>query len=279
MGVLMSIAQGRCGWLMHEGGHYSLTGNITVDRGLQIVLYGVGCGMSGSWWRIQHNKHHAMPQKLGHDVDLNTLPLVAFTEKVAKKCGVAQKTWIRLQSVMFPMITTLLVALGWQYYLHIRHIIRAKNWPELGSIIVRHVIWTALVTTHFGLWHSVLLFLAYDWLASNYIFINFAVSHTHLDVVPKEDTKVDWVRYAGVYTMNVHPGPLKFISWWMAFLNFQIEHHLYPSMPQYRHPIISPRVKALFEKHGLKYDQRSYGEAMAATFRNLHKVGNDVFLG
>jgi hypothetical protein len=29
-----------------------------------------------------------MPQKLGHDVDLNTLPLVAFTEKVAKKIGI-----------------------------------------------------------------------------------------------------------------------------------------------------------------------------------------------
>ena len=53
-----------------------------MDRTLQVVLYGVGCGMSGSWWRNQHNKHHAMPQKIGHDVDLNTLPLVAFTEKV-----------------------------------------------------------------------------------------------------------------------------------------------------------------------------------------------------
>lgn len=146
--------------------------------------------MSGSWWRIQHNKHHAMPQKLGHDVDLNTLPLVAFTEKVAKRCGVAQKTWIRMQSVMFPTITTLLVALGWQYYLHIRHILRVKNWGELASIIVRHIIWTVVVTRHFGLYHSTLLFLAYDWMAANYIFINFAVSHTHLDVVDKEDTKV-----------------------------------------------------------------------------------------
>jgi fatty acid desaturase len=38
--------------------------------------------MSAGWWRVQHNKHHSMPQKLGYDVDLDTLPLVAFTEKV-----------------------------------------------------------------------------------------------------------------------------------------------------------------------------------------------------
>ncbi|KAJ1432811.1 fatty acid desaturase-domain-containing protein [Ochromonadaceae sp. CCMP2298] len=277
--LLAAVAQGRCGWLMHEGGHYSLTGNITLDRGLQILFYGVGCGMSGSWWRSQHNKHHAMPQKIGHDVDLNTLPLVAFTEKVAKRVGLPLRWWIRMQAVMFPMVTTLLVTLGWQYYLHIRHIIRVKNFYEMGAIAARHVIWTSLVTAQFGLAQSALMFLAYNWLASNYIFLNFAVSHTHLDVVPKEDTQVDWVRYAAIYTMNVSPGPFKIVSWWMSYLNFQIEHHMFPSMPQFRHPIISPRIKALLEKHGLKYDQRDYISSMAATFNNLHKVGADVFLG
>lgn len=79
--------------------------------------------------------------------------------------------------------------------------------------------------------------------------------------------------------MNVSPGPLRFIDWWMSYLNYQIEHHLFPSMPQFRHPIVSPRVKALFEKHGLRYDQRSYVDSMAATFQNLHTVSNEVFLG
>lgn len=50
-------------------------------------------------------------------------------------------------------------------------------------------------------------------------------------------------------------------------------------MPQFRHPIISPRVRALFEKHGLKYDQRGYIESIKVTFANLHKVGMDVFHG
>ena len=53
-----------------------------MDRLIQTVFYGVGCGMSAGWWRVQHNKHHSMPQKLGYDVDLDTLPLVAFSEKV-----------------------------------------------------------------------------------------------------------------------------------------------------------------------------------------------------
>eukprot|EP01031_Cornospumella_fuschlensis_P025702 gene25702-31038_t len=51
LGILsMAMGQGRCGWLMHEGGHYSMTGNITFDKTLQIMIYGLGCGMSASWW-------------------------------------------------------------------------------------------------------------------------------------------------------------------------------------------------------------------------------------
>lgn len=52
---ILGCASGRCGWLMHEGGHYSLTSKISVDRLLQEAIYGLGCGMSAAWWRIQVN--------------------------------------------------------------------------------------------------------------------------------------------------------------------------------------------------------------------------------
>lgn len=279
-GILMlGVVSGRCGWLMHEGGHYSLTGKIALDRTLQIVLYGVGCGMSGSWWRNQHNKHHSMPQKIDHDVDLNTLPLVAFTNKVISRIGWPLKLWISLQAFLFPIITTLLVALGWQFYLHPRHVIRVKNVAEAAAMFGRYVLWYLFITPKFGGWKSIGLYLAYTWVGSNYIFLNFALSHTHLDTVDKSDTQVDWVRYSAVHTMNVKPGPFRFVNWWMSFLNFQIEHHLFPSMPQFRHPEVSLRVQKLFKKHGLPYKQESYTKAMQITFANLHNVGADVFHG
>ena len=34
--------------------------------------------------------------------------------------------------------------------------------------------------------------------------------------------QTDWVRYAAIYTMNVSPGPLRIIDWWMAYLNYQV---------------------------------------------------------
>ena len=182
---------------------------------LQVIIYGVGCGMSGGWWRNQHNKHHSMPQKLGHDVDLNTLPLVAFTSKVVKRVGVPMKLWLRLQALMFPTVTCQLVALGWQLYLHPRHIIRTKNVYEVkqrhdtfhaiadfylsqGVLLIitsitlpqqavalacRYALWTYVITSRFGVFNSALMYLTYNWFAATYIFVNFAVSHTHLPVV------------------------------------------------------------------------------------------------
>ena len=45
-------------------------------------------------------------------------------------------------------------------------------------------------------------------------------------------------------------------------------------MPQFNHPKICGRVKALFEKHGVEYDVRPYWECFRITYLNLWKVGH-----
>merc|ERR1711959_157147 len=111
--IVLGIAEGRCGWLMHEGGHGSLTGKIKIDRTLQIWLYGLGCGMSAGWWRSQHNRHHAAPQKLKHDADLDTLPLVAFNAACTKHIkSPAVRKWLQAQGYLFMPVTCFLVVLG-----------------------------------------------------------------------------------------------------------------------------------------------------------------------
>mmetsp|Transcript_23965 Transcript_23965/g.32971 ORF Transcript_23965/g.32971 Transcript_23965/m.32971 type:complete len:445 (-) Transcript_23965:304-1638(-) len=273
--LMLAIAQGRCGWLMHEGGHYSMTGKISIDRRLQEFIYGFGCGMSGAWWRNQHNKHHATPQKLQHDVDLATLPLMAFNSRVPKHGNVKglQALWLKYQAFLFFPVTSFLVGLGWTLFLHPRHSARSAHYFELTSMAARYLCFYAAFGGKFGAAGAFALYMGSFATACNYIFINFSVSHTHLPVSESSDF-LHWVVYAAAHTTNIKDSRL--CTWWMAFLNFQIEHHLFPSMPQYNHPKISPRVKALFEKHGLVYDVRPYWGAMADTFSNLHQVGHDV---
>lgn len=42
-----------------------------------------------------------------------------------------------------------------------------------------------------------------------------------------------------------------------GWLNYQIEHHLFPDLPPLRYRQLQPKVKALCEKHGLPYRQES----------------------
>uniref|UniRef100_A0A7S2RAP0 Cytochrome b5 heme-binding domain-containing protein n=1 Tax=Rhizochromulina marina TaxID=1034831 RepID=A0A7S2RAP0_9STRA len=272
---VLGVVSGRCGWLMHEGGHYSLTGVPAVDRALQIALYGIGCGMSAAWWRNQHNKHHATPQKLKHDVDLDTLPLVAFNAAIAQKAkNPVLKWWLRNQALLFTPVSCLIVALGWQYYLHPRHIVRTKRLHTEGLMLVlRHLLLYGVVFKGFSFGSAFGLFLIYNCIASSYIFSQFAMSHTHLPV-SKPDEFLHWAEYGSNHTTNIKNNFM--VNWFMGYLNFQIEHHLFPSMPQFRHPIVSPRVKALFLKHGLTYDERPYFSCLMDTWRNLHEVGQSV---
>jgi len=269
LGVLVGgIAQGRCGWLQHECGHYSGTGNIKVDRHLQMLTYGLGCGMSGCYWRNQHNKHHATPQKLGADPDLNTLPLLAFHKIIGKR---GNKLWMKMQAPLFflgPICT--MVAYGWQFVQHPNHALRVKNFTELFWMGVRYALWH-MAFGYLGLGASARLYLAYVALGSTYIFLNFAVSHTHKDVVPNKK-HISWTLYSANHTTNCSDH--WFVNWWMAYLNFQIEHHLFPSMPQYNHPKVSERVQQLFAKHGVEYDRRPYLECMRVTFLNLWRIGH-----
>jgi fatty acid desaturase len=41
------------------------------------------------------------------------------------------------------------------------------------------------------------------------------------------------------------------------YLNYQIEHHLYPDLPMARYREVQPKVKAVCEKHGIPYVQES----------------------
>jgi acyl-CoA 6-desaturase (Delta-6 desaturase) len=161
--IILGIVSGRCGWLMHEAGHYSLTGSIPLDKQIQVWLYGVGCGKSASWWRSQHNKHHSMPQKLFADPDLATLPLVAFFAKVVKKANSILKGWIFVQAAAFPLITCLLVALGWQFYLHPRHIVRTKQWSEGLALLTRAALFWGVFVPQLGVLGAVKFYILYNW--------------------------------------------------------------------------------------------------------------------
>lgn len=62
----------------------------------------------------------------------------------------------------------------------------------------------------------------------------------------------------------------------MGYLNYQIEHHLFPTMPQFRHRQIKDRVKALAHKHNIPYTVHSYMGAFRLSLKNLADVAKEL---
>lgn len=60
--------------------------------------------MSAAWWTRHHNRHHAMPQRINRDVDLDTMPLLAFNAKSVKnsKDGKGFMVQNQVQNNHFP---------------------------------------------------------------------------------------------------------------------------------------------------------------------------------
>ena len=279
--LLFGLFGGRCGWLQHEGGHNSLTGNIKIDKWIQNIFIGFGLFTDGSMWNSMHNKHHATTQKIGYDIDLDTAPLVAFHNKTLddKKYSNNKivKFWLRVQAYTFlPITSGIFVMLFWILYLHPRKIIRDKNIIQ-GIIIITSHIFRVLLFMKLGrisLYSSIFCHLSALWISGIYLFGQFSLSHTFMPVVEKDDNP-NWVRYALEHTVDIEPEN-KIVCWIMGYLNNQVIHHLFPSMPQYRGPEVSKELKIFCKKWDLKYNIISYFEAWYNMFKNLNIVGSSI---
>ncbi|XP_070344076.1 fatty acid desaturase 3 isoform X4 [Equus asinus] len=99
---------------------------------------------------------------------------------------------------------------------------------------------------------------------------HWAVNH-----IPREigrDKHRDWITLQLLATCNVESS--LFLDWFTGHLNFQIEHHLFPTMPRYNYHKVAPLVKALCAKHGLRYEVKSVPTALVDIIRTLKKSGN-----
>lgn len=75
------------------------------------------------------------------------------------------------------------------------------------------------------------------------------------------DKDITWFRRQLLTSCNVEQS--FFNDWFSGHLNFQIEHHLFPTMPRHNLHKIAPYVKSMCDKHNIKYEMKTLGRAMA----------------
>jgi len=144
-----------------------------------------------------------------------------------------------------------------------KYIIHKRQWGQALLIAVHY--WVAL--SILGPWVYIIMI----WGGAAWMFGTFTLSHSHMPVTTES---LHWVEYSLLHTVDVEP--VWWCDWVMGYLNYQIEHHLFPTMPQFRAREIIDQVRALAEKNGIPYRCMSYVEAIKVSMKNLENVSEEI---
>ena len=227
--VFLGFVFAQFGFLGHDAGHRQM---FRSGRNNEIVLFFVNLVilLDRSWWIDKHNRHHAHPNDLDRDRDVD-LPFLAFTEDVVLSKKGIYRLVVRYQAFcIYPLMLAEALSLrmdGFQY------LVRGKNvkymFAEVACIVLHLPIYLGALFYLLEPWHAVLFILVHQVVTGFYLANVFAPNHKGMLMVSK-DTKLDFLRQQVLTARNIRSNPIN--DFMYGGLNNQIEHHLFPTMPR-----------------------------------------------
>ncbi len=258
-------------FLGHEAAHRQiLASGPANDRLARILANGV-VGMSYSWWSTKHTRHHANPNRVGKDPDIEVDTISFLEEDAAEARGIRRLITRKQGWFFFPLL--MLEGLN-LHFISFRHLFSREpvkgRYLELGLLVARF----AIVLTPLFLFLP--LGMAFAFLGVQlavfgvYMGASFAPNHKGMPVIAK-DAKLDFFSKQVRTSRNVRGG--WWATWLMGGLNYQIEHHLFPNMPR---PHLS-RAREIVREHcrtlDVPYTETSLLRSYAIVIDYLNRVG------
>uniref|UniRef100_A0A8C1GJL4 Cytochrome b5 heme-binding domain-containing protein n=1 Tax=Cyprinus carpio TaxID=7962 RepID=A0A8C1GJL4_CYPCA len=150
----------------------------------------------------------------------------------------------------------LLIPVYFQFQI-IQNMITHGLWVDLMWCISYYVRYFLCYTQFYSVLWAVLLFNIVRFMESHWFVWVTQMSHIPMDI--DYEKHQDWLNMQLDATCNIEQS--FFNDWFSGHLNFQIEHHLFPTMPRHNYWRAAPRVRALCDKYGVKYQEKGLYEA------------------
>jgi fatty acid desaturase len=205
--------------------------------------------MSYGWWQSKHTRHHANPNKVGADPDI-ALTAIAFTPERATRHRSRLMRWLVAHQGWYFFPILLLEGLSLHKDGISRIISRDKiqrRWVEISFITFRLAGFAALVFLVLPPGKGFAFLAVQLAVFGLYMGSSFAPNHIGMPLVSAK-LKLDFLRRQVLMSRNISGGPL--ISVFMGGLNYQIEHHLFPSMARPYLRKAQPRRRLLCRPRG-----------------------------
>src|ERR1039457_5309049 len=268
--AFLAVVFTQVGFLGHDAGHRQIFGSRRSNYVLGILLGNLGIGLSYGWWVSKHNRHHAHPNTEGEDPDI-MISVLAFTSTQARTSKGLARLAFRFQGYLFfPILLLEAVSL---HSSSIRALTsraaRFRAW-EITLLTVHAAGYLTVVFLVLSPVKAVVFILVQQALFGLYLGSSFAPNHKGMPILDAAD-QTDFLRRQVLTSRNVRGGWFTDLA--LGGLNYQIEHHLFPSMPRPNLQHAQNLVAAFCQQQDLPYCETSLVDSYAQALRYLNAVG------
>lgn len=268
----LAFVLGQVMFLGHDAAHRQIFASGRWNDWASLVIANLYAGMSYGWWQHKHSRHHAKPNQVDADPDIDTGVLIFTTDTVARpRTGVAGWFAARQGWFFFPLL--LLEGLN----LHVSGVRTIFGRGE----VKRRPVEIAFVTLRLGGYLALVFWLLPVGMAFAFLGVQlglfglymgavFAPNHKGMPIVPK-DARIDFLRRQVLMSRNVKGGRVADVL--MGGLNYQIEHHLFPNMARPHLRRVQPIVREFCASRGIHYTETTALKSYAIVVRYLNTVG------
>jgi fatty acid desaturase len=277
---VLAVMMTQMAFLGHDAAHRQIFKSGRWNDWVSLILANLLVGISYGWWKVDHNRHHANPNKVGADPDV-ALDAIAMTPEQAMRFRSRQMRWLVAHQGWYFFAVLLLLGIA----MHTDGIRRVtsrekleRRWVELSLLAVRLGGLVALVLLVLTPGKAVTLIAVQLAVFGLYMGASFAPNHIGMPLVSPR-LKLDFLHRQVLMSRNISGGPL--ISVFMGGLNYQIEHHLFPSMARPHLRRAQPLVAAYCAAQGVPYTRTSLWQSYRVVIGYLNTVGlrgKDPFL-
>jgi fatty acid desaturase len=277
---VLAVIMTQTAFLGHDAAHRQIFKSGKWNDWVSLIVANLLVGLSYGWWQNKHNRHHARPNEEGADPDI-ALRAVAMTPVMATRHRNPLLRWLVAHQgwYFFPLL--LLEGLS----LHADGITRVlsrkkvqRRWVELAFLTIRLGGLLAVVFLVLPPGKAIAFLAVQLAVFGLYMGSSFAPNHIGMPLVSAK-LKLDFLRRQVLMSRNITGGPL--VSIFMGGLNYQVEHHLFPSIARPHLRKIQPLVAAYCAAEGVPYTQTSLWSAYRTVIGYLNTVGvkgKDPFL-
>src|SRR5437660_2907185 len=110
--VVLAFVSGQLGFQLHDSGHRQMFTKGWLNALVGLITGNLLLGMSYGWWVDKHNRHHANPNHVDLDPDINMVAIAYSQSQAAERRGLL-RTMARHQAYLF---FPLLLLLGWSMH-------------------------------------------------------------------------------------------------------------------------------------------------------------------